>query len=165
VSLLQIRVWGDPVLTNRTTEVTAIDKALNRVLDDMLETMYEAPGVGLAANQVGISKRFFVYDAGDGPNVMINPEILEVRDEWTYEEGCLSVPGYWWEIDRPGYVVMRGLDRNGREQTVEGDELLGRVLQHEFDHLEGHLLLDRLRELDKAEAQRNLRESLLPRPE
>ena len=103
-----IRVIGDPVLRQRAKDVTDMDGALAKVVDDMLETMYEAPGIGLAAPQVGINKRLFVWDIGMGPNAMINPEIVEGDGEWVFEEGCLSVPGLSWEIVRPKKIHIVG---------------------------------------------------------
>jgi peptide deformylase len=112
-----IRVYGDPVLRTPTAEVTEFDGALKRLAEDMLETMYAAPGVGLAANQVGIQKRMFVYDVGEGPGVVVNPTIHEVKGEWTYEEGCLSVPGLYWPIVRPAEVHLTGYDLDGKESA------------------------------------------------
>ncbi len=127
----------------------------------MLETMYEAPGVGLAAPQIGISKRIFVADIGEGPFAMINPEVVEVSDTWTFDEGCLSVPGHYWPIKRPGYAKAKGLDIDGNEVIFEGEELMGRVLQHEIDHLNGILLLERLSRRMKKQALRDIREESL----
>jgi peptide deformylase len=155
-----IRVFGDPVLKRPAAAVTDIDGALVKLVDAMYETMYEAPGVGLAAPQVGVQKRFFVYDVSDesGPHVIFNPEVVEATGEWAYEEGCLSLPGLAFEIVRPRLVTMRGLDRDGNEITIEGDELLGRVFLHETDHLDGVLMLDRLDRDARKQAMRELRE-------
>jgi peptide deformylase len=120
--------------------------------------MYEAPGVGLAAPQIGISKRVFVADIGEGPFVMVNPEVVDVSDSWTFDEGCLSVPGYYWAIKRPGYAKARGYDIEGNPIEFEGDELMGRVLQHEIDHLNGMLLVERLSRREKRLALRDIRE-------
>jgi len=152
-----IRTFGDPVLKQRAREVTEIDGDLARIVDTMVDTMYEASGVGLAAPQVGIQKRLFTYDVGEGPGVIVNPEIVETRGEWAYEEGCLSVPGVHFEIVRADVVTVRGLDLDGREIVVEGDELMGRMLLHEIDHLDGVLLLDRLEPEARREALRELR--------
>ena len=163
--VLPIRVHGDPVLRIATTEVTDIDGNIVRLVEDMLETMYDAPGVGLAANQVGIQKRLFVYDIGEGPHAVINPVLQGHRDEWTYEEGCLSVPGLYWPIERPKQVEVSGLDLNGKEVTIGGDELLARVFLHEVDHLDGKLLIDRLDPDQRREAMRILRNRILdPEP-
>jgi peptide deformylase len=152
-----IRTFGDPVLKQRAREVTEIDGDLARVVHTMYETMYEANGVGLAAPQVGIQKRFFTYDVGEGPGVIINPEVVEEHGEWAYDEGCLSVPGVQFEIVRPKVVTVRGLDLDGDEVVVEGDELMGRMLLHEVDHLDGVLLLDRLDPDVRRAALRELR--------
>ncbi|MBV8985218.1 MAG: peptide deformylase, partial [Acidimicrobiia bacterium] len=121
-------------------------------------------GSGLAANQVGVRKRVFVYDIGDGPQTIVNPEIVESRGEWTYEEGCLSVPGLYWPIVRPKEVHLRGQDLHGEEIYLEGDELLGRVFQHEVDHLDGVLLLERVSADERKEAMRALRQRALGLP-
>jgi peptide deformylase len=153
-----IRTFGDPVLRTPTSPVAEIDDALRAFVDDMLETMYAAPGVGLAANQVGVQRRFFVYDAGDGPGVVINPEIVERSGEWTYYEGCLSVPDLHWDIVRPKAVRLTGLDLEGNEIDVEAEDLLARIFQHETDHLDGILLLERLEAAQRKEAMRMLRD-------
>src|SRR5262249_8770634 len=155
-----IRVFGDPVLKRPTSPVTEIDGALVKLVDAMYETMYEAPGVGLAASQVGVQKRVFVYDVNDetGPHVIFNPEIVETSGEWTFEEGCLSLPGLGFEIVRPKVVTIQGLDRDGSEIVIQGDELLGRVFLHETDHLDGVLMLDRLDKEQRKQAMRTLRE-------
>ena len=119
----------------------------------MIETMRAAPGVGLAANQVGVAKRVFVYDAGDGPVTVINPRLVESEGEFTYLEGCLSVPGYAWEITRPDRVHLVGLDLDGNELSLEADEFEGRIFQHELDHLDGVLLVERLDPDQRKEAK------------
>ena len=139
-----MRLFGDPVLRQRAVEVTELDGDLARLASTMIATMYEAAGLGLAAPQVGVLKRMYVYDIGDGPKVLINPEIMESSGEWTYEEGCLSLPGMQFEIVRPKLVTVRGLDLDGNEVVIEGDELMGRLIQHEIDHLDGKLLIERL---------------------
>src|SRR4051812_4613967 len=146
MSTHQIRLYGDPVLKQRAADVTEVDSRLVRLVDDMIPTMYEAAGLGLAAPQVGVQKRLFVYDLHDdtGPKVVINPTISEARGEWVYEEGCLSVPGLHWDIVRPKEVHLTGLDLDGNEVSFEADELLARLFQHELDHLEGKLLIDLL---------------------
>jgi peptide deformylase len=155
--VLPIRQYGDPVLRQRTREVEEIDGGVATLIDEMIETMYAAPGAGLAANQVGVQRRLFVYDAGDGPRAVINPRIVETSGEWTYEEGCLSVPGLSWTIVRPNHVHLIGLDRDGNELSIEADELEGRVFQHELDHLDGVLLVERLDDAQRKEALRILR--------
>jgi peptide deformylase len=144
VATYPIRTFGDPVLRQVTSDIDNIDESVLRLVEDMIETMHEAPGVGLAATQVGVQKRLFVYDIGDGPSVVLNGRITESSGEWTYEEGCLSVPGLFWPITRPNHVLVEGLDLDGNEIQLEGTELLGRVLQHEIDHLDGVLLIERL---------------------
>ena len=139
-----IRVIGDPVLRQKARQVNDIDGALVRLVDDMIETMYEAPGIGLAAPQVGVQKRLFVWDMGEGPRVIVNPEIVESDGEWLYDEGCLSVPGLTWEIVRPKTVHLVGHDLDGNEMSLEVDELEARLFQHEIDHLDGTLLIERL---------------------
>ena len=160
----EIRIFGDPGLKQRTADVTTFDDSLSRLASDMITTMYDAPGSGLAANQVGVRKRVFVYDVGDGPQTIVNPEIVESRGEWTYEEGCLSVPGLYWPIVRPKEVHLRGQDLHGEEIYLEGDELLGRVFQHEVDHLDGVLLLERLDQDQRKSALRTLRARALGLP-
>jgi peptide deformylase len=153
-----IRVFGDPVLKRPTANVDDIDGATVKLVDAMYETMYEAPGVGLAAPQVGVQKRFFVYDVGDGPHVLFNPEIVDATGEWSYEEGCLSLPGLAFEIVRPKVVTVKGVTLDGDDVVVEGDELLGRVFLHEIDHLDGVLMLERLGKGERKQAMRELRE-------
>jgi peptide deformylase len=164
VSAYVIRVFGDPVLKQRAAEVHDIDDSLVRLAEDMVETMYAAPGVGLAAPQVGVQKRLFVYDVGEGPEVIVNPRIEESDGEWAFEEGCLSVPGLSWEIVRPKRVHLVGRDLDGNEVSIEADEYLARVFQHELDHLDGTLLLDRLDADQRKEALRVLRGRALDLP-
>lgn len=152
-----IRVFGDPVLGVPTKEVTDIDGDLVRLAEDMIVTMYEAPGVGLAAPQIGVQKRIFVYDIGDGPFTVVNPRITERSGEWEYEEGCLSVPGLSWPIVRPAAVHLTGRDLDGNELSVDAEDLLARVFLHETDHLDGVLLLERLTRGQKKQALRTLR--------
>ncbi len=157
-----IRVFGDPVLKQRATEVADVDGGLARLADDMIETMRAAPGLGLAAPQVGVQKRLFVYemDDGEGPRVIVNPIITESRGEWTFDEGCLSVPGLYFPIVRPKEVHLTGFDLEGREISLEADELLARLLQHELDHLDGTLLLERLEPDQRKAAMRELRQRM-----
>ena len=161
---LPIRQYGDPVLRERTQEVAEIDGTIAALAESMIETMYEAPGSGLAANQVGVQRRIFVYDIGDGPLAVINPQIVESDGEWTYEEGCLSVPGLSWTIVRPNAVHLVGLDLDGNELSLEATELEGRVFQHELDHLDGVLLVERLDPDQRKEALRILRQRTLDLP-
>jgi len=161
-----IREFGDPVLKERCTEVAEIDGALVRLANDMIETMYAAPGVGLAANQVGVQKRLFVYDVGDdtGPHAVVNPVIRESSGEWLHQEGCLSVRELWWDVPRAMEVHLTGLDLDGKEISLEGTELLARVFQHETDHLDGVIILDRITAEERKEAMRVLRERTLDLP-
>lgn len=159
--MLTIRQYGDPVLKQPTREVTDIDGSVAQLVADMIETMYDAPGAGLAANQVGVQRRVFVYDAGDGPRSVINPRIVESSGEWAYEEGCLSVPGLSWTIVRPDEVHLVGLDLDGNEISIDASEFEGRVLQHEVDHLDGTLLIERLDAGQRREAMKVLRARVL----
>ena len=158
-----IRIVGDPVLRERASEITEIDGRLARLADDMVATLYDAAGLGLAAPQVGVQKRLFVYDLHDdaGPKVIVNPTISEHRGEWVYEEGCLSVPGLAWEIVRPKEIHLTGHDLDGNEVSIEADELLARLFQHELDHLDGKLLLDLLDDDQRKQAMRAMRERLM----
>lgn len=156
-----VRVIGDPVLRQVASDVTDIDGKLVRLSDDMLATMYAEPGIGLAAPQIGVRKRFFVYDVGEGPQAIVNPVIQESRGEWYYEEGCLSVPGLSWEILRPKEIHVTGFDLHGKEVSLEADELLSRLFQHELDHLDGVLLIDHLDGATRKQAMKTLRERLL----
>ena len=159
----EIRVIGDPVLKQKAADVTDIDAKLVRLVDDMVDTMYAAPGLGLAGPQVGVQKRLFVWDLNDGagPKSIINPEILESDGEFTFDEGCLSVPGLSWEITRPDHVHVVGLDLDGNEVSIEASGFEGRVFQHELDHLDGVLLLERLDEEQAKQAKRAVRELML----
>lgn len=139
MALRQIRTEGDPVLNKTCREVTEVTERVKELIDDMIETMYEANGVGLAAPQVGILKRIVVIDVGEGPIVMINPQIIETSGEQTGSEGCLSVPGKAGIVTRPNYVKARAFDENMEEYEIEGTELLARAICHETDHLDGHL--------------------------
>jgi peptide deformylase len=167
VSSYTIRLYGDPVLRQRAVEVDTFDGKLKQLSEDMVVTMYDAPGVGLAAPQVGVQKRIFVYDTNDGlgPRTVINPVLSEWRGEWTYDEGCLSVPGLSWPIVRPKEVHLTGYDLDGREVSIEADEYLARVFQHEVDHLDGVLLVEHLDDDQRKEAKRILRTRALGLPD
>ena len=139
MALRKIRTEGDPVLTKVSRPVTEMTPKLRTLIFDMLDTMYEEMGVGLAAPQVGILKRVVTIDVGDGPMVLIIPEILETSGEQTGDEGCLSVPGMAGQVTRPNYVKVKALDENMEEVVYEGTELLARAFCHEIDHLDGKM--------------------------
>lgn len=139
MALRTIRIQGDEVLNKRCREVTEMTPRIQTLIEDMIETMHEANGVGLAASQVGVLKRIVVVDIGDGPIVLINPEILETEGSQTADEGCLSLPGKAGQVTRPNYVKVRALDENMMERELEGTEYLARAFCHEIDHLDGHL--------------------------
>ena len=139
MALRTIRVQGDPVLEKICKPVKELTPRTKELIEDMLDTMYEANGVGLAAPQVGILKRIVVIDVGEGPIVLINPEILETSGEQTGDEGCLSVPGMAGQVTRPNYVKVKALDIDMNEVEYEGEGLLARAVCHEIDHLDGHL--------------------------
>lgn len=144
MALLKIRTGEDPVLRQKARTITKISKKLRALVKDMLETMYHANGVGLAAPQVGISERLVVIDVGTGPIVLINPEIIKAEGENRDVEGCLSLPGRNEYITRAERVTVTALDLNGKKITLEGEGLLARAFQHEIDHLNGILFIDYL---------------------
>jgi len=154
-----LRLFGDPVLKQRAREVEELDGDLVTLVHGMYDTMDLEDGIGLAAPQVGVRKRLFTFDLheGDGPAVVINPVIVEREGEVLSDEGCLSVPGYRFEVVRAERVTMRGLDLDGTEIVLEGDELMARMIQHEIDHLDGVLLLDRVDPDVRKEALRDMR--------
>jgi peptide deformylase len=148
-------ILPDPLLRQVSKPVERVDSDLQRLADDMLDTMYDAPGIGLAAVQIGVPRRMLVIDVSrEGeekqPLVVINPEIVTSSDERSvYEEGCLSIPDYYAEVERPATVSVKYLDRNGKEQMVEADSLLATCLQHEIDHLNGVLFIDHISRLKR----------------
>lgn len=142
MAIRRIRELGDEVLTKRCKEVTKMNLRTKILIGDMLDTMYEAGGVGLAAPQVGVLKKIVVIDIGDGPYIFVNPEILETDGEQSGEEGCLSVPGKAGIVTRPNYVKVRALNEDMEEIEVEADELLARACCHEIDHLDGKMYVD-----------------------
>lgn len=144
MALRTIRTLGDEVLTKTCREIKAVTPRIEDLINDMLETMYEANGVGLAAPQVGVLRRVVVIDVGDGPIIMINPEILETSGEQTGEEGCLSLPGKSGRVTRPNYVKARAYDMDMQPYEIEGEELLARAICHELDHLDGHMYVERV---------------------
>jgi peptide deformylase len=146
--------YGADVLHDAAAPVDAITPDIQRLIDDMIQTMYAAPGIGLAAPQVGVPSRIFVADLSVGRNaddllVFVNPEFVERQGMQLEEEGCLSVPGFNATVARPSRAVLKGLDRHGQEHVVEGTGLLARCFQHEMDHLDGTVFVDRLRGLQK----------------
>ncbi|HYH09362.1 MAG TPA: peptide deformylase [Thermoanaerobaculia bacterium] len=148
--ILPIRKYGDDVLRQPTQRIDTIDASLHQLIEDMIETMYAAPGVGLAANQVGVSKQLMIIDLSVGKrpgecHVFINPEIVETVGEVTEEEGCLSIPDFVEVVTRPERVRLRYLDRNGEQREMWGEGLMARAMCHEIDHLQGTLFVDYLR--------------------
>jgi len=144
MAIRQIRYVGDPILRKVAREVTEINERIKTLLEDMVETMYEYDGVGLAAPQVGILRRVIVIDVGEGPIKMINPEIIEQEGEIVDTEGCLSIPNKSGTVKRPEKVKVKYLDENGVERILEGTGLLARAICHEVDHLNGILFIDKM---------------------
>ena len=144
MAIREIRTLGDEVLTKVCKEVKMMTPRTAILIEDMLDTMYEAQGVGLAAPQVGVLRRIVVIDVGEGPIILINPEILETSGEQTGDEGCLSVPGKAGCVTRPDYVKVKALDENMEEVVYEGEGLLARAFCHEIDHLDGHLYVEKV---------------------
>jgi len=148
-------ILPDPLLRQQSKPVETVDSEIQRLADDMLETMYDAPGIGLAAIQIGVPRRMLVIDLSrddedNKPQVFINPEILKVSDDVsTYEEGCLSIPDYYAEVERPASLTVGYVDRDGKQQTIEADGLLATCLQHEIDHLNGVLFIDHISRLKR----------------
>lgn len=157
MALREIRIYPDPVLRNKTARVEKIDSSLDRLIEDMVATMHAAPGVGLAANQVGVAIQLAVIDLSSRENeeqrhpllVIINPEILSMEGSITEEEGCLSIPDYAEKVKRAARVKVRAQDRTGKIVEIEAEGLLAKALQHEIDHLNGLLFVDRLSPLKK----------------
>lgn len=149
MAIRTIRTNGDEILRKKSKTVDVINDRIKTLIKDMIETMYEADGVGLAAPQVGILKRVVVIDVGDGPIAMINPEIIKTEGTYVDVEGCLSVPGEQGEVERPQKVVAKYLDENGKENLVEAEELFARAICHELDHLNGVLFIDKILETEE----------------
>lgn len=154
--------YGSDVLHQPAAPVEAITPEIDRLIDDMIETMYAAPGIGLAAPQIGVPLRIFVVDISIGRDpkgliVMVNPEFVERDGMQLEEEGCLSVPGFNATVVRPQRAIVKGLDRSGSGQQVEGTDLLARAFQHEMDHLDGRLFVDRLRGIKREMIVRKIR--------
>lgn len=144
MALRQVRIMGDTVLEKKCKTVKEMTPRIKELIEDMLDTMYDAQGVGLAAPQVGILRRVVVIDIGEGPIVMINPEIVETEGSQTGSEGCLSLPGKAGTVTRPNYVKARALDENMEEFEIEGEELLARAICHELDHLDGIMYVSKV---------------------
>lgn len=159
MAILDILHFPDPRLRTKAEPVGAVDDELRRLIDDMFETMYDAPGIGLAATQVNVHKRVIVIDISEEKNqplVLINPEILEDEGQEEMQEGCLSVPEYFETVQRPAWVRVRALDRDGNEFELETDGLLAVCIQHEIDHLNGKLFVDYLSELKRSRIRKKL---------
>jgi peptide deformylase len=165
---LRILEFPDPRLRKKAVPVEVVDDPLRQLIDDMFETMYEAPGIGLAATQVDVHRRLLVADVSqekDEPQVLINPEILERDGSAITEEGCLSVPGYYEEIERAEHIKVRYLDRDGNEQESEYEGLLAVCVQHEIDHLDGKLFVDYLSEIKRQRIRKRLEKDRRQLPE
>lgn len=166
MAILEIKKYPEKVLREKAVPVSEINRDIQRLIDDMIETMYAAPGIGLAAPQVGVSKRIIVIDVGvkEGEKnsllVLINPEIISSYGEIESEEGCLSLPGYITTVKRAESVIVSGLDREGKEIKVEGEGLLSRALQHEIDHLNGMLLIDRISSIKREFFKKRFKKAL-----
>ena len=162
MAILPIRQFGDPALRQTAGEVERVTDMHKRLAQDMLDTMREAPGVGLAGPQVGVLERIFVWEVGDESGVVLNPVITDRSDDTDVaEEGCLSLPGVYYPVERSTRVIVEGSDLDGNSVVLEADELLARVCQHEIDHLDGVLFIDRLTEEFRREALAQLRDQAL----
>ena len=169
MALREIRTYPDPVLRNKTSRVDRIDSTLNRLIEDMVETMHAAPGVGLAANQVGVPLQLAVIDLSSRENeedrhpllVIINPEMLAMEGSVIEEEGCLSIPDYAEKVKRAARVKVRAQDRTGKQFELEAEGLMAKALQHEIDHLNGLLFVDKLSPLKKRLFKRRFKKALM----
>lgn len=153
MAILEIALFPERCLRNETEEITVFDDALKTLISDMAETMYEAPGIGLAGPQVRVMEQIFVLDVSDGRDdlrVFINPQIIASSGSQVYEEGCLSIPGIFEKVERPEFVTVKAQDQNGESFIIEADGLLAVCIQHEYDHLHGTLFLDHLSRLKKS---------------
>ena len=157
MAIRKILTYPHPVLRQKAEPVTEFDDQLKTLVADMGETMFAAPGVGLAANQIGVSLRAFSYNIDGKVGYVLNPVLEEKSGEQYGDEGCLSVPGLWYKTRRADYARVRGIDLDGNEVVLEGSGLMGRMLQHECDHLDGHVYLDRLEKEERREALRYMR--------
>jgi len=165
---LRILEFPDPRLRKKAAPIERVDDALRRLIDDMFETMYAAPGIGLAATQVDVHRRLLVADVSqenDAPHVLINPEIIEQDGSEVTEEGCLSVPGYYDEVERAEHIRVRFLDRDGAQRELECTDLLAVCIQHEVDHLNGRLFVDYLSEAKRQRIRKRLQKDRRNVPE
>jgi peptide deformylase len=160
VAILPIRRFGDPVLREPAQDVERFDVSLDKLADDMLETMYDAPGVGLAGPQVGVSLRVIVFDdqSGSGPRKLCNPILHDLEGEQEGEEGCLSIPGMYFPTRRAMFCRVEGVQLDGTPTSFQAEGFLARIMQHETDHVNGVLFIDRLSDPDRREAMRLIRE-------
>ena len=159
IEIMPMRFFGDQALRRVTEPITDVDGAIVDLASRMLATMRDQDGVGLAGPQVGRSLRIFVHKLHDeAPTVLINPQIVESDGEWVYSEGCLSIPGLYYDVVRPERVHIKAINIEGNEFEIEADEFLARVAQHEIDHLDGVLFIDRLTDHDRRDAERELRD-------
>ena len=157
MALRPILVVGNPVLRQKAKRVTQTDQSIQNLIDDMVETMRAAPGVGLAGPQVGVPLRLAVIEVDDKVTVIINPEIVSRSGEYEPDEGCLSVPGYWGKLKRAEKVTVKAKGRDGKEQRIQADGLFAQALQHEIDHLDGYLYIDRMETLDELQRAEPIR--------
>ena len=154
----EIRTYGDPVLKSQAAAITEINGKVARLVDDMFDTLYDSDsGIALAAPQIGVQKQIVVWDIDEQPMALINPVVVESDGEWVYSEGCLSIPELYVDILRPNKVLVRGLDIDGNEIEIEAEELMGRMFQHEIDHLNGVLMFDRMTPEQRKEAMTEYR--------
>jgi len=154
----QIRTFGDPVLKSKASAVTDVDGKIARLVDDMFDSLYTTDtGCALAAPQIGVQKQVIVWDIDDGPMALVNPVVVESAGEFVYTEGCLSIPELFVDILRPNQVLIRGITLDGEEVEIEADDFLGRVFQHEIDHLNGVLMFDRMTPEQRKEAMAEYR--------
>jgi peptide deformylase len=161
VTTYEIRVIGDPVLKQRAREVEDFDGKLAALTDGMMHTMYDAIGCGLAAPQVGVQRRIVTFDMGDDPGIIINPTIVESKGTAVFDEGCLSIPGMRFEIERPAIVTVQGQDLDGTVVIIEADDYFARMFLHEIDHLDGILTVDRLDPKERKRVMRMINEQAM----
>lgn len=157
MAIREIRVVPDPVLRTKCDQIEEITPAVRRLVQDLLDTVDDPGRAGLSANQIGMSLRAFSYNIDGKIGYVLNPVLEETRGEQYGDEGCLSVPGLWYKTKRADYARVRGIDLDGKEVVLEGDGIFGRMLQHETDHLDGHVYLDRLEKDERRAAMRRMR--------